>query len=91
MFALVLHKVLMPSGTRTPDQMLDPSSHLHLSFELSHGWTDTKVAEQRHLIFPALDLRTAGGWDLNIGVGRGLTGGSEHWGVKWIVGLRLPR
>ncbi|HXD75646.1 MAG TPA: hypothetical protein VN628_17995 [Vicinamibacterales bacterium] len=50
-----------------------------------------KVAEQRHLIFPALDLRTAGGWDLNIGVGRGLTGGSEHWGVKWIVGLRLPR
>jgi len=25
------------------------------------------------------------------GVGRGLTGASEHWVVKWIVGLKLPR
>ena len=49
------------------------------------------LADQHHLIFPALDIRTATGWDLNVGVGRGLTGGSEHWVVKWIVGLRLPR
>lgn len=48
------------------------------------------LSEQHHLIFPTLDIRTAGGWDLNMGVGRGLTGGSEHWVVKWIVGLRLP-
>ena len=217
---LEFHNVLMPSGTRLADQMLDPSSHLHLSFELAHGWTDAfetglfvetspsaddrhaaftgfhvrpklrlakwqhvpfhvsvsaeyafikqagdsafrqalaitpilerhvrgmevsinpaieigirgpqagdapifepsaKVAsrlapsvwvgveyyaetgsikhfeplsEQHHLIFPALDIRTPGGWDLNVGVGRGLTGGSEHWVAKWIVGLRLPR
>ena len=215
-----LHNVMMPSGTRLPDQMLDPSSHLHLSFEVAHGWTDTfetgffvetspstgdrhaaftgfhirpklrlakwqhvpfhvrvsaeyafirqpgdesfrqalaitpiferhirgmevsfnpaveigirgpeagsapvfepsaKVAsrltstlwagveyyaetgsikhfeplsEQHHLIFPTLDFRSSTGWDLNVGVGRGLTGSSEHWVVKWIVGLRLPR
>jgi hypothetical protein len=49
------------------------------------------LADQHHLIMPALDLRTAAGWDLNVGVGRGLTGGSEHWVLKWIVGLRLPR
>ena len=49
------------------------------------------LSEQHHLVFPALDIRTATGWDLNLGVGRGLTGGSEHWVVKWIVGLRLPR
>src|ERR1051326_3827505 len=49
------------------------------------------LADQHHLIFPALDIRTATGWDLNVGVGRGLTGGSEHWVLKWIVGLRLPR
>jgi len=214
------HNVFMPNGTRLPDQMLDPSTHMHVSFEVAHGWTDTfetgffletspsaddnhaaltgfhvrpklrlakwqqvpfhvslsveyaffkhpddtafrqavlitpilerhlgafemslnpgievnlrgpeagtaprfepsaKVAsrlasnvwfgleyyaetgsikhfeplsEQHHLVFPALDIRTATGWDLNIGVGRGLTGGSEHWVVKWIVGLRLPR
>ena len=30
------------------------------------------------------------GWDLNIGVGRGLTGGSEHWVVKTIVGRAFP-
>jgi len=49
------------------------------------------LSEQHHLIFPTADIRTASGWDVNVGVGRGLTGGSEHWVVKWIVGLRLPR
>lgn len=218
--ALEFHNVLMPSGTRLPDAMRDPSTHLHLSLEVSHGWTDAfetglfietspsgddrhaaftgwhfrpkfrfpewrrfpfhvslnleyafvrqpgdeefrqaigitpiferhshgfemslnpglevdvkgpttgsapvfepsakvtgkilrsawlgveyyaetgsvrhfePLAEQHHLIFPTLDLRTSSGWDLNIGVGRGLTGGSEHWVVKSIVGVRLPR
>jgi hypothetical protein len=215
-----LHDVLMPSGTRLPDRMLDPSSHLHLSFEVSHGWTDAfetglfvetspstddrhaaftgfhvrpkyrfhewnrfpfhvslsleyafvkqpgdtafrqalaitpilerhirrvemsfnpgleigvrgpdagsspvfepsaklasrvagamwlgveyyaetgpikhfePLAEQHHLLFPAVDFRSRSGWDVNVGVGRGLTGSSEHWVVKWIVGLRLPQ
>lgn len=214
-----LHDVLMPSGTLLPDQMLDPSAHLHLSVEVSHGWTErfemgvfietspstgdrhaaftgfhlrpkyrfeqwaslpfhvslsaeyafmkqpgdaafrqalaitpiferhirafemsfnpavdigivgpdagsavfepsAKIAsrlsglvwlgaeyyaetgpiqhfeplsQQHHLLFSALDFRTSSGWDVNVGVGRGLTGSSEHWVVKWIVGLRLPR
>jgi hypothetical protein len=214
------HNVLMPSGTRLPDRMLDPSSHLHLSFEVSHGWTTAfetgffvetspsaddrhaaltgfhmrpkyrfspwprfpfhvsvsaeyafvkqpgdetfrqalaitpiferhirgfemsfnpgievglrgpeagsspvfepsaklaskasgsvwfgveyyaetgsikhfePLSEQHHLVFPVIDFRTPSGWDLNVGVGRGLTGSSEHWVVKWIVGLRLPQ
>lgn len=34
------HSVVMPSGTRLPDRMLDRSSHVHMSFELSHGWSD---------------------------------------------------
>jgi hypothetical protein len=42
-------------------------------------------------LFPALDLRTASGGDFNVGVGRGLTGGSEHWVVKSILGVRLRR
>ena len=48
------------------------------------------LAEQHHLIVPAVDVRTSSGWDLNIGVGRGLTGGSEHWVVKSILEIRLP-
>jgi len=212
------HSVLMPSGTRLPDRMLDRSSHVHLSFELSHGWNDTfetgvfletspstddnhaaltgfhfrpkfrfaewrrfpfhtsvafeyafikqpgdvdfrqalgitpiferhvgafemsfnpgveveihgsrgdgspvfepsaklasrisqtawigveyyaetgpikhfdPLAEQHHLVFPSIDIRSRSGWNLNLGVGRGLTGSSEHWVVKTIVGLPL--
>lgn len=213
------HNVVMPSGTRLPDRMLDHSSHVHLSFELSHGWTERfetgvfletspsvddnhaaltgfhfrpkfrfaewerfpfhvslsveyaflkqpgdadfrqaigivpilerhrsgiemsfnpgfevglrgpdagespvfepsakvasklsravwvgveyyaetgpikhfePLAEQHHLLFPTIDVRGMSGWDVNLGVGRGLTGGSEHWVIKSIVALRLP-
>lgn len=214
------HSVLMPSGTRLPDRMVDHNSHLHLSFELSHGWSDwfetgvfletspsiddshaaftgfhfrpkfrfsewerfpfhmsvsleyafvkqpgdidfrqalaltpiferhvgafemsfnpafdigltgpdagespvfepsaklasrisrtawlgieyyaetgpikhfEPVSEQHHLVFPTIDIRAKSGWNLNLGVGRGLTGGSEHWVVKSIMGVPLPR
>lgn len=46
------------------------------------------LAEQHHLLFPVVDLRSAA-WNLNVGVGRGLTGGSEHWVVKMIFGRSL--
>jgi len=214
------HSVLMPSGTRLPDRMVDHNSHLHLSFELAHGWSDRfetgvfletspslddshaaftgfhfrpkfrfsewqrfpfhvsvsleyafvkqpgdedfrqalavtpilerhlgafemsfnpafdialkgpdagespvfapsaklasrtsrimwlgveyyaetgpikhfePLSEQHHLVFPTVDIRGKSGWNLNLGVGRGLTGGSEHWVVKSIMGLPLPR
>jgi hypothetical protein len=217
---LEFHNGVMPSGTRLPDRMFDPSTHVHLSLEVTHGWTDAfetglfietapaggdlhatltgwhvrpkfrfgqwrhvpvhlsvsaeytfvkqagdrhfrqaiaitpilerhgrrfemslnpaieiavrgpgvasspvlepsaKVAsklfetmwlgieyyaetgsirhfdplsEQHHLIFPVVDFRTASGWELNVGVGRGLTGSSEHWVVKSIVGVRFRR
>lgn len=45
--------------------------------------------EQHHLIFPTLDLNSSPNWELNFGVGRGLTGTSEHWIVKWIIGYRF--
>lgn len=45
--------------------------------------------DQHHLIFPTLDLNVSPDWELNFGVGRGLTGSSEHWVVKWIVGRRF--
>ena len=45
--------------------------------------------DQHHLIFPTLDLNVSPDWELNFGVGRGLTGSSERWVVKWIVGYRF--
>jgi len=45
--------------------------------------------QQHHLVFPTLDLNASPDWELNFGVGRGLTGTSEHWIVKWIVGRRF--
>jgi hypothetical protein len=216
--ALELHNVVMPSGTRLADEMPDPSTHLHLSFEVSHGWTNTfetgvfvetspssedrhaaltgfhfrpkfrlaewppfpfhvsisleyaflkqpgdvhfrqalaitpilerhirrfefsfnpaleiaisgpnagaspvfepsakaasrvgrrvwlgveyyaetgsirrlePLSEQHHLIFPVVDIRSPSRWDLNVGIGRGLTGGTEHWVVKSILGVSL--
>jgi hypothetical protein len=217
---LEIHNVVMPSGTRLADEMLDPSSHVHLSFEVSHGWSSAfetgvfvetspssedqhpaltgfhfrpkyrlaewppfpfhvsvsleyafikqpgdlsfrqavaitpiferhlgrlemsfnpsveialkgpeagtsptfgpsakiasraghsvwvgleyyaetgsirrlePLAEQHHLILPVVDIRSPSGWELNLGAGRGLTGGTEHWVVKSIVGVPLGR
>ncbi len=45
--------------------------------------------DQHHLIFPTLDLNTSPDWEINIGVGRGLTGTSQHWVVKCIIGRRF--
>ncbi len=47
------------------------------------------AGEQHHLIFPTLDLNVSPNWELNFSVGRGLTGASEHWIVKWIIGRRF--
>ncbi len=47
------------------------------------------LREQHHLVFPTLDLNASPNWELNFGVGRGLTGTSEHWVVKWIIGYRF--
>jgi hypothetical protein len=45
--------------------------------------------EQRHMIFPTLDLEVSPDWELNFAVGRGLTGSSEQWIFKSIVGYRF--
>lgn len=42
--------------------------------------------DQHHIIFPTLDLNVSPKWELNFGVGLGLTGRSEHWIVKGIIG-----
>ena len=47
------------------------------------------LSEQHHLIFPTLDLNVSPDWELNFGVGRGLTNTSEHWIVKSIMGYRF--
>jgi hypothetical protein len=38
---LEFHNVVMPAGTRLPDRMIDASTHVHVSLELSHGRTSS--------------------------------------------------
>jgi len=49
------------------------------------------LADQHHILFAATDLNVSPDWELNFGVGRGLTGTSEHWLVKGIIGYRFKR
>jgi hypothetical protein len=49
------------------------------------------LSDQHHIIFPAVDLNVSPDWELNFGVGRGLTDTSEHWILKAIVGYRFKR
>jgi hypothetical protein len=45
--------------------------------------------QQRHMIFPTIDLDVSPDWELNFAVGRGLTSASEHWIFKSIVGYKF--
>jgi hypothetical protein len=47
------------------------------------------LSDQHHILVPSIDLNVSPDWELNFGVGRGLTGTSEHWVVKGIVGRRF--
>jgi hypothetical protein len=47
------------------------------------------LSQQHHILVPAIDLNVSPDWELNFGVGRGLTNTSEHWIVKAIVGYRF--
>jgi len=47
--------------------------------------------DEHHIVFGAADLNVSPDWEINFGVGRGLTGTSEHWIVKSIVGYRFKR
>jgi hypothetical protein len=47
------------------------------------------VAEQQHQIFPAIDLNLSPKWEINFGVGVGLTRSTDHLIAKMILGYRF--
>lgn len=47
------------------------------------------LAEQQQQIFPSLDLNVSPSWELNFGVGWGLTRSTDHLIIKAIVGRRF--
>jgi hypothetical protein len=49
------------------------------------------LSDQHHILFGAADLNVSPDWEINFGVGHGLTGTSEQWIVKTIIGYRLKR
>lgn len=47
------------------------------------------LSHQQHQIFPAIDLNIAPQWELNFGLGVGLTGSTDHLIAKMILGYRF--
>jgi hypothetical protein len=47
------------------------------------------VSEQQHQIFPAVDLNIAPQWEINFGLGVGLTRSTDHLIAKMILGYRF--
>lgn len=47
------------------------------------------IPEQQHQVFPALDLNLAPQWELNFGLGVGLTRETDHLIAKMILGYRF--
>jgi len=47
------------------------------------------VSQQQHQIFPAIDLNLAPQWEINFGLGVGLTGSTDHLIAKMILGYRF--
>ena len=47
------------------------------------------ISQQQHQIFPAIDLNLAPEWEVNFGLGVGLTGSTDHLIAKMILGYRF--
>src|SRR5579863_8601270 len=47
------------------------------------------VSQQQHQVFPAIDLNIAPQWEINFGLGVGLTGSTDHLIAKMILGYRF--
>jgi len=47
------------------------------------------VSEQQQQLFPSIDLDLAPQWEVNFGVGVGMTGATDHLIVKSIIGYRF--
>ena len=48
------------------------------------------LGQRSQMLYGVIDTTTAGGLDLNVGLGRGLTSASDRWVIKFIVGLHYP-
>jgi hypothetical protein len=47
------------------------------------------IPRQQHQLFPVVDLDLAPNWELNFGIGVGLTGSTDHLIAKMILGYRF--
>ena len=47
------------------------------------------ISQQQHQIFPSIDLDVSPKWEINFGVGVGITGATDHLIAKTILGYRF--
>ncbi len=69
------------------------ADNLDVGFESYNGLGDVKAlgnfSRNTQMLYGVIDTSIAG-WDLNLGVGRGLTGVSDQWVAKAIIGVPFP-
>ena len=70
---------------------LAPDTYLGLEYysDLGEIGNFLKLADQQHTLFLVTDFK-AGVFDVDFGVGHGLTPGSDRWVVKTIIGYAFP-
>jgi hypothetical protein len=70
---------------------LAPDAYLGLEYysDLGEIGNFPKLADQQHTLFLVTDFK-AGVFDVDFGVGHGLTPGSDRWVVKTIIGYAFP-
>jgi hypothetical protein len=47
------------------------------------------ISQQQHQVFPTIDLNLAPQWEINFGLGVGLTRSTDHLIAKMILGYRF--
>ena len=45
-----------------------------------------RFGQQEQSLYAVVDT-SVHGWDLNLGIGRGLTGATDHWVAKAVIGV----
>jgi hypothetical protein len=66
--------------------LVDPG---HTMVELHPVTRFDAVSQQQHQVFPAIDLNIAPQWEINFGLGVGLTGSTDHLIATMILGYRF--
>ena len=79
----------MPDRRSHPYHGTIAVSYTHLDVYKRQVTGFDAISQQQHQIFPAIDLNIAPQWEINFGLGVGLTGTTDHLIAKMILGYHF--